>query len=146
MELLVGNSRAPKAAETWKTCEIKKTQTPRSKNSRTDPLVEFKTFKIVVCLTSFNPLAVQGVSKEPTPSVLPLPVIHTNSFFGHQGASLQFFSPKELGTKLQTSEFKNSFLIQTPKVAHENSPQELFLFFLLSQTLIWQPQIELPNS
>ena len=92
----------------------------------------------MVYLTSFNRLVEQGVSKEPTPSVLPLSVIHTNSFSGTKVLAFRFFLQKNQGPIYSVFELKNSFFIQNPKVAQWRIPHKnSFLSFLLSQTLIF---------
>ena len=66
----------------------------------------------MVYLTSFNRMVEQGVCKESTLSVLPLPVIHTNSFSGTKVLAFRSFLQKNQGPIYRAFELKNSFLKQ----------------------------------
>ena len=80
-------------------------------------------------------MVVQGVCKEPTLSVLPLPVIHTNSFLGTKVLAFRSFLQKNQGPIYSDFDFKNS-LNQTRWRKEETPHKNSFLPFLLSQTLI----------
>ena len=83
----------------------------------------------MVYLTSFNRLVEQGVSKEPTPCVLPLPVIHTNSLSGTKVLAFRSFLQKNQAPIYSDFELKNSFLIQTPRGSAWEFPTRTLLVF-----------------
>ena len=94
----------------------------------------------MVYLTSFNRMVEKGVCKEPTHSVLPLPVIHTNSFPDTKVLAFHSFLQKNQGPiysawiqELLLESNQQKWRIE--KTPHKNS----FLPFLLSQTLVLEP-------
>ena len=88
---------------------------------------------------SFKLIVVRGEFHGSTPRVLPLPVIHTNSFFDHRGASLQILFSKEfLGPIYRPLNFQELLLDNSDYGggARRIPPQELLLAYSSLKTLI----------
>ena len=98
---------------------------------------------------SFKTMVVRGEFHGSTPRVLPLPVIHTNSFFDHRGASLQILFSKEFpGPIYRSLNFQELLLDNSDlEVALRRiPPQELLLAYSSLKTLIVEEVRILSNS
>ena len=98
---------------------------------------------------SFKTMVVRASSTESTPRVLPLPVIHTNSFLDHRGASLQILFSKEFpGPIYRSLNFQELLLDNSVmEVALRRiPPQELLLAYSSLKTLILRVKSKFPNS